>query len=122
MNCYEAVFILGQDLTTKNVNEIVDGYAQYITKNGGEIITTEYWGLRSLAYQIQKSKKAHYVMLGIKCSGEAINELVKKANLREDILRFMPIEVKEVSKEPSQMVDVSQEDKPEKENKKTNEK
>ena len=104
MPCYEAVFILGQDLTNKNVDEIVDGYAQYVTKNGGEHVKTEYWGLRTLAYQIKKAKKAHYVMLEIKCSGDVANELIKKANLREDILRFMPIRVKEFSKEASKLV------------------
>jgi small subunit ribosomal protein S6 len=101
MSCYEAVFIIGQDLTVKNVNDIVDGFAQYVEKNNGKLIKNEYWGLRSLAYPIAKAKKAHYVMLGLECSGEVMNDLIKKANIREDLLRFVPIKVSAISKEPS---------------------
>ena len=61
----------------------------------------EYWGLRNLAYLIQKNRKGHYVHLCIDAPAAAVDELERKYRLNEEVLRFLTIRVEEVVKGPS---------------------
>ena len=57
----------------------------------GKILAEEYWGLKNLAYEIKKNKKAHYTMLIIETLPDKIEEYERKLRLHEDIIRFMTI-------------------------------
>ncbi len=101
MAFYESTFIIRQDVSSADVDRITEEYVKIITDFGGNLIKNEYWGLRTLAYEISKNKKGHYVMLGLEASADAIRELERKMKLNEDVIRFVTINVKEIEKEPS---------------------
>ena len=57
MALYEHVFISRQDLTTLQTEDLIKQYSDILKENGGKVIGHEYWGLRTLAYKINKSEK-----------------------------------------------------------------
>ncbi len=96
MNLYENVFIARQDLSPKQVEELVERFSKIITDVKGKIAKTEYSGLRPLAYPINKSRKGHYVIMHFHAPGSILIELERVMNLREDILRFFTTEATKV--------------------------
>ena len=106
MPFYETVFIARNDVTQQQVEGIADAIAiQLDTDNGTEPGVTvkkrEYWGLRSLAYRINKNRKGHYLLLGIDSKPAAVKEMERQLGLNEDVLRFMTIRVDEIDEAPS---------------------
>ena len=65
MPLYEHVFLARQDLAQAQVDALAENATKIIDDNGGKVVKTETWGLRSLAYRIAKNRKAHYVVLDI---------------------------------------------------------
>ena len=63
MPLYEHVFLARQDLAQAQVDALAETATKIIEDNGGKVVKTETWGLRSLAYRIAKNRKAHYVAL-----------------------------------------------------------
>ena len=104
MAFYESVSILRQDISSSEVDKITDELANFITDNKGEIVKTEYWGLRNLAYKIGNNKKGHYVFLGLSANSTVINEMKRKMKLNENIIRFINIRVDSISSEPSHIL------------------
>ncbi len=104
MAFYESVSILRQDISSSEVDKITDELANFITDNKGEIVKTEYWGLRNLAYKIGNNKKGHYVFLGLSTDPTVINEMKRKMKLNENIIRFINIRVDSISSEPSHIL------------------
>ena len=104
MPLYEHVFLARQDLAQAQVDALAENATNIIKDNGGKVVKTETWGLRSLAYRIAKNRKAHYVMLDIDAPAPALAELERQSNINEDIIRFLTIRVDEHEKGPSAMM------------------
>ena len=101
MALYESVIIGRQDLTNSQFETLIDEFISIIKSHDGEIKKTEYWGIRNLAYKINKNRKAHYFMLNISSSPEAISEYERLLGLHEDIIRFLTIKIDKVDENPS---------------------
>lgn len=104
MALYEHVLLARQDISAQQVEELVTGFSQIITDNGGTIKKNEYWGLKSLTYRIKKNRKAHYSLLNLDASPAAVKEMERQMGLNEDILRFMTIRVEAHEDGPSAMM------------------
>jgi len=63
MPLYEHVFLARQDLAQAQVDTLAETATKIIEDHGGQVVRTETWGLRNIAYRIQKNRKAHYVAL-----------------------------------------------------------
>lgn len=101
MSLYEHVFITRPDISSQQVDELVEKITSKVRSLGGEVGRTEYWGLRNLAYRINKNRKGHYSLLQIEGDGAIINELERQHRIDEDVIRYMSIRVDELSDEPS---------------------
>jgi small subunit ribosomal protein S6 len=110
MPLYEHVFLARQDLAQAQVDALAENATKIIEDNGGKVVKTETWGLRSLAYRIAKNRKAHYVMLDLDAPAPAIAELERQSNINEDVIRFLTIKVDELEKGPSAMMRRSEKD------------
>jgi len=104
MPLYEHVFLARQDLAQAQVDALAENATRILTDNGGSVVKTETWGLRSLAYRIAKNRKAHYVALDVDAPAAAIAELERQTNINEDVIRFMTIRVDAHEKGPSAMM------------------
>ena len=104
MPLYEHVFLARQDLAQAQVDALAENATKIIADNGGKVVKTETWGLRSLAYRIAKNRKAHYVMLDLDAPAAAVAELERQSNINEDVIRFLTIKVDEHEKGPSAMM------------------
>jgi len=101
MPLYEHVFLARQDVSTQQVEALTKEYSTVIEDGGGKIGKTEYWGLRSLAYKIKKSRKAHYTLLNIDAPPAAVAEMERRMGISSDVLRWITIKVEAHETEPS---------------------
>ena len=104
MSLYEHVFLARQDLSQAQVDALAENATKIITDNKGKVIKTESWGLRTLTYKIQKNRKAHFVMLDVDASGDAIAELERQTRMNEDVIRYMTVRVEAHEDGPSVMM------------------
>ncbi len=105
MPFYETVFIARQDLSDAQVKAITEGAEKIIKDAKGKITKTENWGLRTLAYKINKNKKGHYVLIETDTPAPAMLEVERTLRLNEDVIRYMTIRLDEPSKGPSKIID-----------------
>ena len=104
MPLYEHIFMARQDVTPQQVEAMVDQYKGVIEQNGGSVDKTEMWGVKSIAYSINKNRKAHFTMFNLNAPAPAVAEMERQMRINEDILRFMTIKVEELETEPSVMM------------------
>ena len=101
MPLYEHVFLARQDISTQQVEALTKEYTTVIEEGGGKIGKSEYWGLRSLAYKIKKSRKAHYTLLNIEAPPAAVAEMERRMGISTDVLRWLTVKVEAHEVEPS---------------------
>ena len=107
MPLYESVIICRQDITKNQLDIIISEIKTIIENEKGKILAEEYWGLKNLAYEINKNKKAHYNMLIIESHPDKIEEYERKLRLHEDVIRFMTIKIKTFDGKQSKMVETT---------------
>jgi len=86
---YETVFIATPVLSDSQIKEAVKKYRDFITENGGEIVHEENWGLRKLAYPIQKKTTGFYNLIEFKANPEFIAKLDIQYRRDERIIRYL---------------------------------
>jgi len=101
VSLYENVFIARQDISTVQVDGLIETFEKVISDMGGSIPKKESWGLRSMAYKIKKNRKGHYVLMNIDAPGEAIQEMERQMHLHEDVLRYLTTRVDVLEEGPS---------------------
>jgi small subunit ribosomal protein S6 len=101
MALYESTFITRQDLSRQDVSKIADSLGAIIEQGGGKIVKNEYWGLKNLAYKINKHRKGHYNMLAIDAPAAALHEMERNMRINEDIVRTLTIRVDAIEEGPS---------------------
>lgn len=101
MAFYENVFIVRQDVSNQQVEELTTRFTEILESGGGKVEKTEFWGLRTMAYKIKKNRKGHYVMLNLDAPAPAVKEMERNMQLSEDVIRHMTLRVDELEEEPS---------------------
>ena len=104
MALYESVIIGRQDLTPGQFETLLEKFIAVIQSFKGEIKKRENWGIRNLAYKINKNRKGHYMLLNIDGPPEAIHEYERLMRLDEDIIRFLTIKIKSIDEKPSPLM------------------
>ena len=104
MPLYEHVFLARQDLSQAQVDALAASATEIVEQGGGKVAKTETWGLKSLAYKIDRNRKAHFVMLNIEGPGALVEELERQNRINEDIIRWITVSVDEHEAGPSAMM------------------
>ena len=86
---YETVFIATPVLSEAQMKEAVKKYTDYIVSKGGEIVYEEDWGLKQLAYPIQKKTTGFYYLIEFKADTQVIAKLETQYRRDERIMRFL---------------------------------
>ncbi|MDZ7738737.1 MAG: 30S ribosomal protein S6 [Bacteroidales bacterium] len=89
MNQYETVFIATPVLSEIQMKEAVQKFKKIITDNEGEIVHEENWGLRKLAYPIQKKSTGFYYLIEFRGPGELVEKLEIQYRRDERVIRFL---------------------------------
>jgi small subunit ribosomal protein S6 len=110
MPLYEHVFMARQDVSSQQVDALVEQFKGVIEGAGGKIAKVENWGLKSLTYRIAKNRKAHFTLLNIDAPPAAVAEVERQERLNEDVIRFLTIRVDELEEGPSAMLRKSDRD------------
>ncbi|MEO0549817.1 MAG: 30S ribosomal protein S6 [Pseudomonadota bacterium] len=101
MAFYEHVLIARPDISPAQVETLMEELSEFLGKQGAKVEKTEYWGLRNLAYPINKQRKGHYSLFNIDGPADAILELERAHRISDDIMRYMTIRVDELDETPS---------------------
>jgi len=101
MPLYEHVFIARQDLSNAQAEGLIEHFSAVLKDNGGNVIDSEYWGVKTMAYKINKNRKGHYAFLRTDAPSSAVQEMERLMRLHEDVMRVMTIRVDEHAEGPS---------------------
>ena len=104
MPLYEHVFLARQDLSQAQVDALAAHATEIVEQGGGKVAKTETWGLKSLAYKIDRNRKAHFVLLNIDAPSAAIAEIERQERISEDVIRYLTVRVEEHEEGPSAMM------------------
>ncbi len=94
MTVYETIFII-HPAQGGRVKELIDKFKKTIEGLEGTFIHVEEWGLRDLAYQIQKQSKGHYILFQYQSSARAVGELERNMKLTDGVLRYLTVRLDE---------------------------
>ena len=93
MNHYETVFILTPVLSDEQMKETVAKFTKLIADNGAEIVNEEIWGLKKMAYAIEKKSTGFYNLLEFKAEPSVIKTLETGFRRDEKVIRFMTVKL-----------------------------
>jgi small subunit ribosomal protein S6 len=99
LNQYETVFIATPVLSENQMKEAVQKFKKIITDNDGEIVHEENWGLKKLAYAIQKKSTGFYYLVEFRGPGELVDKLEVQYRRDERIIRFLTFRMDKYSVE-----------------------
>ena len=101
---YEHVMIARQDLSNTQAEGLIEHFSKVLTENDGKVLDSEYWGLKTMAYKVNKNRKGHYAFIKSDAPAEAVQEMERLMRLHEDVMRVMTIKVKSHDEGPSVMM------------------
>ena len=93
MNIYENIVILNASLSDEEIETASGKIKDLITNSGGEILKTDVWGRRKLAYEIKKQKKGFYLLLVFKSPSAAIKKLEGYYKVFDPVVKYMVIKL-----------------------------
>ena len=101
MSYYETVFIVRQDMSPTQVEAMADSYAELLGQYEGSVVKREMWGLRNLAFRMNKNRKGHYGYLDMEAGQDVLDALDYRQRFADDVMRYMTCRVDELTEEPS---------------------
>ena len=101
MPLYEHVVISRQDLSNAQAEGLLEHFGKVLSENGGKVVDSEYWGLKTMAYKININRKGHYSFLKTDSPSAAVQEMERLMRLHEDVMRVLTIKVDKHDEGPS---------------------
>ena len=101
MPLYEHVMIARQDLSNTQAEGLIEHFSTVLADNGGKVVENEYWGVKTMAYKINKNRKGHYALIKTDSPAPAVQEMERLMRLHEDVMRVLTIKVDEHEEGPS---------------------
>lgn len=108
MRHYEVIFLVHPD-QSEQVPSMIERYTTAVTSSEGTVHRLEDWGRRQLAYPINKIHKAHYVLMNIECTEEALEELTTNFRYNDAVLRNLVVSMDEAVTEESPIMKAEKE-------------
>jgi small subunit ribosomal protein S6 len=101
MPLYEHVFISRQDLSNAQAEGLIEHFGAILSDNGGKVVEHEYWGVKTMAYKINKNRKGHYAFLKSDAPAAAVQEMERLMRLHDDVMRVLTVKVDKHEDGPS---------------------
>ncbi|WP_285906805.1 30S ribosomal protein S6 [Pseudodesulfovibrio pelocollis] len=90
---YETLVLLSPELAEENRKEILTLLTTVVEREGGSMVETDDWGLRTLAYPVQKQTRGYYVRLVYDAPGNLVAELERNIRITDGIFKFMTVKL-----------------------------
>ncbi len=91
MKKYEVMYIIRPSVEEEARKALIEEINKVFSDNGSTVTEVKEWGLRELAYEIDKEKKGYYVLLNVEATVEAVNEFTRVANINESVIRHIVV-------------------------------
>ncbi|QUJ77388.1 30S ribosomal protein S6 [Sulfitobacter albidus] len=101
MPLYEHVMIARQDLSNTQAEGLIEHFSTVLGDAGGKMVDHEYWGVKTMAYKINKNRKGHYAYMRSDAPAPAVMEMERLMRLHDDVMRVLTIKVDEHKELPS---------------------
>src|SRR5208337_2277184 len=95
MRIYEELFILRPDAPEEEIDQLIEQLTTQIASQGGNVDKSEKWGVRKLAYRVQKRNEGFYVLLQFTAKPETVRELERRLRVADSVLKFLTVRVDE---------------------------
>jgi small subunit ribosomal protein S6 len=98
MRRYETIFIASPTLTEEQADELVRSYEGIIAEQGGELLKTEKWGRKKLAYEVQKFSEGYYTLFDMNAGPTLIAELERRFRNNDAVIKYLSVRMDEQTK------------------------
>ena len=98
MRRYETIFIASPTLTDEQADELVKQYEGIIAEQGGELLKTEKWGRKKLAYEVQKFSEGYYTLFDMNAGPNLIAELERRFRNHDSVIKYLSVRMDEQTK------------------------
>ena len=98
MRIYEELFIIRPDATDEEIDPLVEQVSGIVTGSGGNVEKTEKWGVRRLAYRIQKRSEGNYILLQFTAGPDTVKEIERRLRVSDLVLKFITVRIDEKMK------------------------
>ena len=95
MRIYEELFITRPDITDEEIDPFIEQITKLITDHGGIVDKTDKWGVRKLAYRVQKRTEGYYVLLQFQAGPEAVREIERRLRVADMVMKFITVRIDE---------------------------
>jgi small subunit ribosomal protein S6 len=95
MRIYEELFIVRPDVTDEEIDPLIEQLSTVVTSKGGEIQKTDKWGVRKLAYRVQKRNEGYYVLMIFSAGPEVVKEVERRLRVADMVLKFITVRIDE---------------------------
>ncbi len=92
---YEELFIVRPDATDEQIDPLVEQLTMQIANAGGNVDKVEKWGVRKLAYRVQKYAEGYYVLLQFTAGPETVSELERRLRVADLVMKFITVRIDE---------------------------
>lgn len=90
---YEELFIVRPDATDEEIDPLVEQVTNYIAGRGGNVDKSEKWGVRKLAYRVQKHNEGNYVLLHFTAEPDTVKEVERRLRVSDLVLKFITVRI-----------------------------
>ena len=99
MRKYETLVLISPELAADARTVIIDGFKAIIEREGGNMTAEDHWGMRDLAYPVQKQMRGYYVRLEYIAPGQVVAELERNIRITEGVFKFLSVQLEEKAEE-----------------------
>ena len=98
MRRYETIFIASPTLTDEQSDELVKQFEGIIAEQGGELLKTDKWGRKKLAYEVQKFSEGYYTLFDMNAGPTLIAELERRFRNHDSVIKYLSVRMDEQTK------------------------
>ena len=98
MRRYETIFIASPTLTDEQSDELVKQFEGIIAEQGGELLKTDKWGRKKLAYEVQKFSEGYYTLFEMNAGTTLIAELERRFRNNDAVIKYLSVRMDEAEK------------------------
>jgi small subunit ribosomal protein S6 len=95
LRIYEELFIVRPDVTDEEIDPFIEQLTTVITSKGGKVDKTDKWGVRKLAYRIEKRSEGYYVLIQFTAGPEIVRELERRLRVADMVMKFITVRIDE---------------------------